>query len=312
MRRYIVLWTLILAFVAANVIVFCFWPSSPIPTNSRRVMHVNPDVSQAAVTERLSKAESLMREWNRGISVELSSPTLRERVADIPKGGCLGLTAKAVEIPPKQISDEALSDLQDAVAGLLRAYSTSQPEQVIQYMAERGKTVDPSLKRSFTRSIQKRQEGSVADLSLEDLYITDWKLQNLNPHWKGLIVASCCEVFFDGRDVPYVDLTSFNTDYVTNSGAVASQLVDTMSTLFTFRHSFVPTQGDLQADLASGMQVLCADVLLIIELDKTVFGVKKPYLVRFWHNSEVNKWQPLCLVGFGSHPSNSTAEAFYF
>jgi hypothetical protein len=223
-------------------------------------------------------------------------------------------------------------DLDSAVTGLLQAYRDATPDAVIKYMSDRGKIVDPGLRKRVEQAARRRAERAkrkgveptevqepaieLEKLTDEGVYRRIWNESKSNAHWSGLVADSSCRQFWDGKNVPFNRVRSLNQNFVT--GALtkpmeqADYLVHLLRGVMSGQHNFVSTAGSLEDAHTSGAQVLLCDVQLIIELDESFSHDKIPYLVRFWFNDSLQKWQPISKLCFTSSPKGGRLPSMPF
>ncbi len=306
--------------------------SGPAVSNSSRKSQIAINPSSSKEELRKASAEfrantekmafDLIAKWNRDQVVNLDLDHLASAVESLPEAGCILLPEGAIMISSAELQAPVKRDLDAAVTGLLKAYRDGKPDAVIKYMSERGKVVDSDLRKRVERAERKRAEraerkqpksgeiikDNIVDLETltdEDVYRTMWAKSNA--HWSGLVADSCCRQFWDGRNAAFDRVSSFNRSFVT--GALtkprmeqAEYLVHLLHGVLSGRHNFVSTKGSLDDAHKSGAQVLLCDVQLVMELDESFSRVKVPYLIRFWFNEALGKWQPVAKICFTPSP----------
>ena len=235
-------WLLLLAFVVLNgFIVYWAWrnlsdgadeagdrvqvsrqdPSEPAPSRKSEIV-VNPsstkeELYQASLelqgrTEKM--AYDLIAKWKRDPVINLESDELTAAVESLPEADCILLPSGAIAIGSPMLPKPVKQDLDTAVAELLRAYRDATPDAVIKYMSGRGKIVDPALRKRMERAFVKQGISDLAKLTDEDVYRTMWTTFNANPHWSGLVADLSCRQFWDGKNVQFNRVDSFNQNIV--------------------------------------------------------------------------------------------------
>jgi hypothetical protein len=251
-------------------------------------------------------AYDLIEKWNRDPVIGLESGDLPSAVESLPEADCILLPEGAVTIASAKLPPEVKRDLDAALAGLLQAYREATPDAVIKYMSDRGKFVDPNLRKRMERPFRKQGIDELEKLTDEDIYRTMSTTFKVNAHWRGLLANSSCRQFWDGKNDVFNRVETFNTTFIT--GALTKEIVQADYLLHLFRgtmsgsRNFVTTAGSLKAAYDNDARVLLCDVQLVVELDESFKHAKVPYLIRFWLNDVLQKWQPIELMCFNSSP----------
>jgi hypothetical protein len=252
-------------------------------------------------------AYDLIAKWNRDPVIDLDSTELRSAVESLPEADCILLPEGAIAIGSAALPQPVRQDLDTAVLGLLQASRDATPDAVLKYMGGRGKVVDPGLRKRMGPMLVKRGITDVEKLTDEDVYRTMWTTLKADPHWSGLVADSSCRQFWDGKKAAFNRVRSFNQNFV--HGALikptmeqAEYLAHLLRGSTSGPHNFVSTKGSLENAHKSGAPVVLCEVQLVIELDESFARSKAPYLIRFWFNDTLQKWQPISKLRFNSSP----------
>ena len=257
-----------------------------------------------ARTEKM--AYDLIEKWNRDPVINLNSDELPAAVESLPETDCILLPEGASAINSATLPEQVKRDLDTALTALLQAYRHQTSDAVIEYMLGRGKVVDPDQRKRMERALVKKGIKELEKLSDEDVYRTMCTTFQANAHWSGLVADSSCRQFWDGKKVPLNRVGSFSQSFV--SGPPAKPMDQTEYLTHLLRgtlsgpHNFVSTNGSLEDAHRTDAQVLLCDLQLVIELDESFSRAKAPYLIRFWFNSALQKWQPETKISFSSTP----------
>ncbi|MEX2142819.1 MAG: hypothetical protein WD894_26420 [Pirellulales bacterium] len=252
-------------------------------------------------------AYDLIAKWNRDPATDIRSDALPTAVQSLPEAECIGLPTGAKAIYSSFLAPAVRRDLDIAVTGFLQATRESKPEGLIAYMRERGQSVNRKYRKFMERALLKRGMTDVEKLSDEEVYVAGIASSKLgsDTHWRGLVANSSCRQFWDGKHVP---LNRMRFDENSAPGTPPGQL-EQAAFLMRILHgnssnrcNFISDTGSLQDAHRDDPEVLLCDLQLIIELDESYSRVKAAYLLRFWFNPRVKKWQPEALMGFATDP----------
>lgn len=312
MRRRSILIIGIVIVVAINALLFYRRFSQQSGPDGMQQAELNSEERAAELAKKDATAESLIAEWNQGQVTSLASESLPEMVAAMPSDGCLTVTMEAPAISASSLSPPQLSDLNLAITGLLQAYGKNDPSAVTNYMHERGKEFNDRLLPLLKKSLSRRGQTDLEELSDDTIYARMWKAFQLSSHWNGLIAASSCRQIWDGRSLTVEQITNLDENESTNPSSAAAVLYGIFRGSNVVRHHFAPVEGTLDEELGGDEPVLLADVKLIVQFDDDRFNAKAAYLVRFWFNRTAGKWQPISMAGFASHPGTVSLPSLMF
>jgi hypothetical protein len=199
------------------------------------------------------------------------------------------------------------------VTGLLKAYRAGTPDAVINYMSGRGKVMGQDQRTFMERALIKRGIQELEKLSNEEVYRTMWTAFKFDAHWRGLVADSSCRQFWDGKSVPFNRVRGFNQIITMGKPLEQSDyLVQLLRGTLSGPHNFVSTKGSLEDAHKSGAQVLLCDVQLVMELDESFSHARVPYLIRFWFNDALQKWQPFEKTCFTPSPKGGPLPSMLF
>lgn len=274
-QRLLVLLGLAL-FVLLNVWAFWYLPSTAAPGGRER--------------ERQLKVVRLRETWAENDSISLDSPDLPNRIDHILADDCDSLPTGAARLSLADLDESERTDLRTAVLGLLHAYSAGNPKAVVNYMRDRGETLDHEGMRTLAQQYFVQELGESVDyargMSDEDVYVAFWSAQG-KPEWGELIAeCSCCTLWTlaaPGEDPKHVKL--------------GEELTGVFGGARTWTHNFVPmASGTVTAAGNSSSRPLFADVALIIVHSKSLRSEPAPYIFRFTYNTSSHKWQPFMVT----------------
>lgn len=257
-----------------------------------------------AMTDRL--ASTLVAQWNKNPATNLKSPQLPATVKALRHADCIRLPSAALPLDLRSLPDVAQQDLEAALAQFLQAYAAADPEAVLDFHRQRRQIVNPQLRPVMERTLSKRGVPEPSRLSDEDLFRSLWTSTKTSPHWSGLVTAASGLQVWNGRDLPFDRLQAFEVNSVVET---PPEELDQASYLFRLfrgnsspRNHFVSVSGSLTDALAEGKDVLLCDAQFIIQFDDSLAHKRAAYLIRFWWNDRLEKWQPLTLNGFAIQP----------
>jgi hypothetical protein len=214
------------------------------------------------------------------------------------------------------LSRSVKRDLDTAVTGLLQAYREGTPEALIKYMRARGKVVGQDNSNRMERLLAKQGLKDLEKLTDEDVYRTMWTTFERKAHWSGLVADSSCRQVWDGKNVLFSKVAyvgqSFTTGGPLKPMEQAEYLFNLLRGTQSSGHNFVSTTGSLDDAHKSDAKVLLCDVQLVIELDESFSHAKVPYLIRFWFNEALQKWQPVDMLGFTPSPKGGRLPSIQF
>ena len=315
-------WLLLLAFVVLNgFIVYWVWqnlsPPDQQPEDSeQQLAKPEPPSTQTKAEQQRAGAEltgrtdkmayDLIAKWKRDPVINLESDELPSAVESLPEAGCIGLPDGAIAMESAALSTSVKRDLDTAVTGLLQAYREGTSDALIKYMRGRGKVVGQDQGNRIERILASQGVKELEKLTDEDVYRTMWTTFKPNAHWSGLVADSSCRQFWDGKNVLFNRVGNFNQNLVTGQplGQMeqADYLVNLLRGVQSSGHNFVSTTGSLEDAHKSDAKVLLCDVQLVMELDESFSHAKVPYLIRFWFNEALQKWQPVDMLAFTPSP----------
>jgi hypothetical protein len=302
-------WLMLLTFVVVNgIIVFWVWRSfKPLEPAAAAIQKT--DDRRRAASEHWGRTDKLaydlIAQWNRAAVVKLDSVQLSAAVESLPSSHCIDLPDGAVSIDSGALPRQVMQDLDAAVTGFLRATRIGTADALIEYMRTRSEIIDPKQRIGWEKGLRKKGVADPEKLSDEELYRAIIATFKLEPHWSGIVVESSCRQLWNGKNVPQKNLR-FDTSTIDPNTPPAEQalyLLRLLKGTSTSRSSFVSTSGSLQESHKSDARVLLCDLQLVIELDEAFSRAKAPYLLRFWFNPAVDKWQLVELVGFSTDPN---------
>lgn len=270
------------------------------------------DERAADVEKNDAKASKLITEWNEAEVTSLQSEDLAKAVQVISSKNCRKMPKGAAAIDRGSLSPYQDADLNSAIIGLLKAYGASNPIAVIDYMRDRGKSFDSRLQPVLKKTLSRRGQSDLEGMSDSDLYIRLWKTLKIQSQWSGVVASESCVQLWDGNNIAADQITQFDWNEATNPGAMETELKGVFRGIETLRHHFDTVKGSLEKQLIGDRPVLLADVRLIIEFNESKFNEKAAYLCRFWFNSNADKWQPIVLLGFASHPGSISLPELMF
>jgi hypothetical protein len=247
-------------------------------------------------------AAELIAEWNQGNVTPLDPKNLLESVKLLPSQDCLSILGGSTLIRKADLTPHQIDDLNLAIAGLLTAFGANDPKALIDYMRERDKQFANRFRPILIKALLRRGQTNVDGLSGEELYVRMWNAMRLNTHWSGFVAPSSCLQVWDGSSLSIEQIARFDTTEAMVRESSAAKLFSIFRGSETLRHHFEPTKGTLDTALLNDETLLLADVKLIVELDDKHFNDKSAYFTRFWFNDIAEKWQPICMMGFASHP----------
>jgi hypothetical protein len=193
-------------------------------------------------------------------------------------------------------------DLDVALTGFLRSTRIATADALIDYMRGRSEIVDPKRRTSWAKLLRVNGVSDPEKLSDEEVFRTLFKSES---HWSGLVVESSCRQMWDGKNVPQKSVAHFDRSTIdpnTPPSEQALYLLRLLKGTGRSRTMFSSTSGNLSEPHQNDSRLLLCDVQLIIELDEAYSRAKAPYLLRFWFNPAVEKWQLIELLCFASKP----------
>ena len=314
MQRRHLIW-LLATFVSFNlgILIWVWRHSSRSPLDDQREAR---ERASKEFEKTSALAYDLIATWNSNPTLALTSNELEAQIRSLPDNGCVQLPNGAIPVAIDSLPTQVRSDLDTAITGLLRAYVIGGPNPMINYMRERGQKLNPAIRKAIETSLSKRGVPNSAALSDEDLYRRMWITFAGNSHWSGVVIKSSCRQSWDGKNVPLAGLKRFD---INSSEDTSSAELEQAAYLFRIfhgddspRHSFISTTGSLEEATKKHERLLLCDTQLIIELDESQFHVKAAYLVRFWFNNRLQKWQPVTIKGFSSEPTRNALPLIMF
>lgn len=267
---------------------------------------------EEALSKRRAHAADLMEKWSEDRAVPIASDDLPTIVATISSVDRLFAPREAKPYARSELSAEQSADLNAAIVGMLRAYATDEAETVIQYMRDRGKTVDHEARKTLESALRKHGQAEFDALNDEQLFANLWAAIPCRSHWFGLLIDSTCLQLWDGTGLTRAVVSRFEASEIKDSTAPAAELFTSFGGMSKRRHHFRPLDGSLDDALASSGPVLFADVQLVVECDESWMRSKSPALCRFWYNATSAKWQPIVLSVFPGDPQRREYPTFLF
>jgi len=313
-------WLILLVFLVVNGLIIAWaWRNSqapaPVPTAATAQKSEKTDEPSQDFSEHWGRTEKLayelIAEWNRGAVLKLDSDELPAAIESLPEAGCIDLPDGAVPIGSGTVPRPVKQDLDAAVTGFLRATAIATADALIDYMRGRSEIVDPKRRTGWEKGLRKNRVADPEKLSDEELYKAIFEPE---AHWSGLVVESSCRQMWDGKHVPPKNLR-FDTSIIdpnTPPSEQALYLLRLLKGTGSSRTCFISTSGSLQESHQNDSRVLLCDVQLVIELDEAFSRAKAPYLLRFWFNPAVEKWQLVQLVCFASKPGEMSTPGVYY
>lgn len=249
----------------------------------------------AKFTQHQLEADELIDRWNSGSLTRIDSPNLATAVKSIPNGNCLPLPVGGVPwIEP--LPDACSADLQAAIVGLLKAYEADDSQIFVDYMHDRGQHFSKSKREAYEKVLRRKGNQRSAELTDEQVFVEFWNLGRTQA-WRAIAVDSSCVQIWNGKAASLKTLSQFANGNEDDKDSAAG-LLARMRHAIVFRSTFVSDAGSIQEEHEMAVNLILADVRLIVEYEKESKSMRVPYLVRLWFNRTLNRWQPCCLAGF--------------
>lgn len=285
------LWLLgILVVVSLNLTVFIwkFLPRKDIPVPE------SVAASRRGEIDRLARARAMKAEWKQGSLQSIATFTsLHELASPTAQGECFKVPNEATRLALNDLPSAQQDDLDRAVSGLVKAYAADSPDAVLEYMAARGKRLSNDRMKQY-RSLLVEADGlelSLVDsLSDEDVYRQSWTSSQARSHWQELVSGATCWSIWKS--------TAADLSELRNPMSLADELFEVFQKVRSWTHNFTSDAEDTVAT-----PILVADFRLLIQHDSDLKGERAPYLVRFWYNPALDRWQPIVLARIATFPN---------
>ena len=250
---------------------------------------------------RLAEQSRLLSDWNSKLAVRIDSEAFPAAVGQIPFGQCFSVPAGGTHVDTRDVIPEQRSDLNLAAVGLLRAYGRNDPNAVIGYMRERGMKMDPSIRAPIEEFLHKRGYSAFESLSDEKIYALLWKAKQCNTRWQSVVTtASCWRVW---------DASSFSVRTLYDEFPNTSELMSIFQGMMGQSSFFIAVNGGINEASEASEHILVADGQFIVQFDAEMFNENAAYIVRFWYNGHMQKWQPFRLVRISTVASGDDPES---
>jgi hypothetical protein len=188
-------------------------------------------------------------------------------------------------IEPAELSADAVDELLSTIEELLLSYRDNDPHQILAFMRARGQELIPTMRKNVIAHANDTNT-SPPPSSPEEAWCDYWRYWGYNPHWSGVVDGGTVIEFFevreDGRRALMTPATLATDEHKLwkNTKSIGKQ--------------FQPSNGFTHVDaLDKQGKVLLADVRLVIEHSKAIYGQRSPYYIRMWRNETAMRWEPV-------------------
>jgi len=248
------------------------------------------DFPMSELRSRQQTKEAHRASWAAETPVALRSNDMEIVVQQLPSTDCLQPPANVAAIGYSEMSEQQQADLDEAVRGLLAAFTDYSPESLVDYMKGRGERLDAKMVAVMKRILVDEHDVDAKRLDAMDdfeLLSMFWRIANLKTHWESVLPDSSCLVTWRVSDHSPLD------------GALQDTLAKADRNVWNgyarHNHVFVSDRSVEEALRTEGT-ALCADTRVLIKHDVAHQGQVTPYHFRFWYDPQDERWHPIDMV----------------
>jgi len=246
-------------------------------------------------TERELAQRTEVSKWYAHDAIRIDAAEFVQAIKKMQANPALMIPPGAVAISPESFSMEERQDLDLAVSGLMRAFSSPGPDSNFAYIESRGEKLGLEHRQSLEKFLKRTDSSSLEELSDRDFLLRYWHLSKLKNVWSGFVPELSGWAIWDGKKVLSSRTVPLVSDQAHLPTSEDEALLASLQAMRTVHHLFRPQHGTLEEAIACEKSIPVCEVKLIVEYEPEWSKSRAVYLCRFWLNRAAGKWQPLSL-----------------
>ncbi|MCA9036709.1 MAG: hypothetical protein KDA91_16360 [Planctomycetaceae bacterium] len=259
----------------------------------RNVRRSRPTLGQGEVSSEELRQNELLTQWNTAPITEGSGLTETDVSVFLARVNeeCLLDAGVLSRVPREAISPHVASDLSAAVYQFIHAAITDTSESYLAFFHSRNESFPPTTVNARRAYFVKKEiltEEVTNTLSVDQVFSQWREISNVASHWKAIVPDQSCALMWRAKNA---------------SGRTVkdcSSSLHTTTSLFHASHGWgyplVPENlASFDALLEQNEDVTGCDMLLLVEHDDSLGGVRLPYFLRWWFEPTAQRWHILCL-----------------